>query len=353
MTNDQDIPDRAEASPGDGRSAPELSEMVSSSFDLGAPIGDLVPIQVGVHESWRLDTARGSFMVKRLWRGQDPSWRSEFETAMELERCALEAGLPIAVPVEPLRAHFGWASRIDQHGVWRVYEWVDHTTPSNAQVDARWFGQTLAQLHRLFPLGDQFEPQWRWLGVYPQDQWVRWLNVARRLGQRWASTVQTHLGDIEAITNTIRTLYTQAPDHIVSHRDFGPWNVLHTPDQPILIDWENAGPTTAWSELGRAITAFGSDSVPRMKNLFQAYREAAGIAAGAPQHLFNWHLTQHLSQITERIKIAVGDLDDEDDPNPIWMDASTINEDIANAVTALPSKADELTATASKVVAQG
>ncbi|HEY9291311.1 MAG TPA: aminoglycoside phosphotransferase family protein [Microlunatus sp.] len=330
----------------------ELPEMVASSFGLGAPISDLVPIQVGVHESWRLDTLRGSFMVKRLWRGQDPSWRSEFETSMELERRALEAGLPIAVPVEPLRAHFGWASRIAQHGVWRVYEWVDHTT-SSTQVDARWFGRTLAELHRLFPLRDRFEPEWRWLGVYPPAQWLRWLNEARHSGQPWAPTVQTHLGDIEVITNTIRVLYTEAPDHIVSHRDFGPWNVLHTPDQPILIDWENAGPTTAWAELGRAIAAFGSDSVARMKNLIQAYREAAGIAEGEPQHLFNWHLTQHLSQITERIKIAVGDLDDEDDPNPIWMDAATINEDIANAVTALPSKADELAATASKVVAQG
>ena len=232
MPDDQGIPDRAKSHPyassDDEGAAAELREMVASSFDLGSPISDLVSIQVGVHESWRLDTSRGSFMVKRLWRGQDPSWRSEFETSMELERRAVEAGLPTAVPVDPVRPLFGWASRIARQGVWRAYGWVDHTTQAIPQVDARWFGETFAGLHRLFPLEDRYEPEWRWLGVYPRDQWLQWLDAARHSDQCWTPMVETHLGDIEAVTDSIRALYKEAPDHIVSHRDFGPWNVLHT-----------------------------------------------------------------------------------------------------------------------------
>ncbi|WP_195909221.1 phosphotransferase [Microlunatus sp. Gsoil 973] len=119
----------------------------------------------------------------------------------------------------------------------------------------------------------------------------------------------------QAITGHIRRLYEESTDRIVSHRDVGPWNVLETPDRSVLIDWENAGPTTATVEPGRALMSFGCDRPARMQQLMEAYRAAGGGIAGIPQHLFNWQLTQHLSRITERIKISVGDLGPEDDPN--------------------------------------
>jgi hypothetical protein len=231
---------------------PGLAELVANAFDLGSPADDLRPIQVGSHESWRLDTAAGSFMIKRLWRGQDPTWWPEHETSMELERRALGAGLPIAIPVEPVTSH-------------------------------------------------------------------------------------------------IRNLYARSSDYLVSHRDFGPWNVLRVTDRLVLIDWENAGPTTATVELGRAVLAFGGGDPNRMRRLIDGYRAAGGVITGRIQDLFSWELTQHLSQLTERVRISVGDLDPEDDPVPIWVDPSTIDHDITAATTSLRAKADELAATASQL----
>jgi len=288
-------------------------------------------------------------MVKRLWRGPDPSWRAEFETSMELERRALEAGLPIATPVEPVRPYFGWATQIEEQGVWRAYEWLDHTAIGADDVDARWFGETLALLHKLFPVRTHPESDWRWLGVYPAEQWLAWLDAAHGLGRAWAATVEAHLADIEAVTAQIRWLYDRSTDHIISHRDLGPWNVLRTSDGLRLIDWENAGPTTATIKLGRGLTSFGCDSPHRMAQLIEASRTAGGHIAGPSQGLFNWQVTQHLSQITERIKISVGDLDPEDDPEPIWMKPATIDIDIADSTKTLRTRFEQLVTAASSL----
>jgi hypothetical protein len=289
-------------------------------------------------------------MIKRLWRGQDPTWWPEHETSMELERRALGAGLPIAIPVEPVRRHFGWATRIEGHGVWRAYQWLADATPvATGDVDAEWFGQMLALLHTLFPLPILPESEWRWLGVYALEQWRSWLDAAYSSGRGWAEPVEVHLEDIEAVTSHIRNLYARSSDYLVSHRDFGPWNVLRVTDRLVLIDWENAGPTTATVELGRAVLAFGGGDPNRMRRLIDGYRAAGGVITGRIQDLFSWELTQHLSQLTERVRISVGDLDPEDDPVPIWVDPSTIDHDITAATTSLRAKADELAATASQL----
>jgi len=268
---------------------------------------------------------------------------------MELERRAFDAGLPTATPVEPVRRHFGWATRVEAHGVWRAYRWLDHTTIDPEAVDVRWFGETVALLHTLYPLRAQPDSEWRWLGVHPLDQWRTWLDAAHDLDKAWAPTVEEHLDDIESVTTQIRSLYENSTDHLVSHRDLGPWNVLRTSDGLRLIDWENAGPTTASIELGRAVLAFGNDNPTRMDQLLAAYRAAGGLVAGEPEDLFNWSLTQHLSQITERIKISVGDLDPEDDPAPIWMTPSSIDQDIADGITTLRAKSDQLSTAANRL----
>lgn len=328
---------------------PDLPELLAASFRLGTPVGELQPIQAGSYESWRLDTARGSFLIKRLWRGPDPSWRAEYETSMELERRALAADLPTAVPVEPAQSHLGWAARIDDHGVWRAYEWLDHTPVSADGVDAQWFGRTLALLHTLCPMTELPESEWRWLGVHPMQQWQTWLAAARAADKLWVASVEDHLHDLDAVTQNIRRLYETSTDLIISHRDLGPWNVLRTPDGLRLIDWENAGPIAATLELGRALLAFGADDPARVRELITAYRAAGGRTAGRPEDLFSWQLTQHLSQITERIKISVGDLDAEDDPDPVWMDASTLDADIVDAVTTLRPTVDQLADAASRL----
>lgn len=339
------------ADPYEPPELPDLPELVASAFALGRPTSGLQPIQVSSYETWRLDTSSGSYLVKRLWSGADPSWRSQYETSMELERRAREAGIATAVPVRPVDPLFGWATRISGHGVWRAYEWLEHTRPAAASVGERWFGETLALLHTLCPLGDGAEPEWRWLGVHSRDSWRRWQAAAVAAGKPWAATLDAGIDQVLAVTDHVRRVYETAPDHIVSHLDFGPWNVLRTTNGLVLIDWESAAPTTATAELGRGVAAFGEDDPGRMRRLIRAYQAAGGVVAGRPEDLFSWQLTQHLSGLTERIKIALGDLDAEDDPEPVWMTPATIDTDIAQAIVSLPSKRAELSVLAHKVVA--
>jgi hypothetical protein len=324
-------------------------ELVAAAFGLGEPVGGLQPIQVSSYETWRLDTARGSYLVKRLWSGPDPSWRSRHEISMELERRARQAGVATAVPVRPAEPAFGWAARVGGHGVWRAYEWLEHNKPAAGEVRELWFGDTLALLHTLYPLGEGFEPEWRWLGVHPSGTWHRWLAAAARAAIPWAATAKAGLGDVLAITDHLRRVYETATDHIVSHLDFGPWNVLETANGLVLIDWDSAGPTTATAELGRAVAAFAADP-RRMRRLIEAYRTAGGVVVGRPEDLFSWQLTQHLSDLTERIKIALGDLTTEDDPNPIWMARAAIDDDITQAIVSLPRKQQDLSVLATSVV---
>jgi phosphotransferase family enzyme len=325
-------------------------ELVAAAFGLGEPVGGLQPIQVSSYETWRLDTARGSYIVKRLWSGADPSWRQRHEISMELERRARQAGITTAVPVRPVEPAFGWAARVGVHGVWRAYEWVEHSKPAAGEVGERWFGDTLALLHTLYPLGDGCEPEWRWLGVHPSGTWNRWLTAAARAGKPWAATAEAGLGEVLAVTDHLRQVYETATDHIVSHLDFGPWNLLETTNGLVLIDWDSAGPTTATAELGRAVAAFAEDDPGRMRRLVEAYQVAGGVVAGRAEDLFSWQLTQHLSGLTERIKIALGDLTPEDDPSPIWMTPATIDDDIVQAIVSLPRRQHELSALATRVV---
>lgn len=268
---------------------------------------------------------------------------------MELERRALAAGVAAAPPIEPIDAIFGWASRIDQYGVWRAYEYLDHTRPEAASIDERWVGDTLALLHHLMPLTGDHEPEWRWLGVYQPDDWQRWIDSADKAGKPWAHALRENLAEVLRTTQYLRTIYEHSTDHVVSHLDFGPWNVLQTHTGLVLIDWENAGPTTASAELGRVVTAFGSDDPVRMQRLVRAYKTACGSANGHPDDLFSWHLTQHMSGLTERIKISLGDMDPGEDLEPAWMNAATIDADIIDAVIGLHARATELATLAAQV----
>ncbi|WP_374119001.1 phosphotransferase [Streptomyces odontomachi] len=118
---------------------------VAHAFRLPEPTGPLVPLRYGSSETWRLDTRRDPYFVKRLVVGE---WRDQLERAMSFERRAAEAGLPVSVPVEPVTPAFGLAADLgDGHGVVRVHAWLDAEPCGNGL--SRWFGATLADLHVL------------------------------------------------------------------------------------------------------------------------------------------------------------------------------------------------------------
>ena len=74
-----------------------------------------------------------------------------------------------------------------------------------------------------------------------------------------------------------------------------------------------------------------------MRKLWAAYKQAGGIAQTEPQDLFIGFLTQHLSNVTERIMVSLGD-----EPPATWMNEPDINETIDAQLQSLPGRVDFL-----------
>lgn len=311
---------------------------IARVFELGVPAGSLDPIQAASFETWRLRTTNGQYLVKRLWRDEDPDQRDELESAMRYEEKAIGAGIRTAIPVRPPAPLFGWAAEVGPYGTFRVYEWLEHRNLLPTQDITSWYASTMATLHRLDPITeDRRRPKWRWLGVHAPEVWAEWLHRAEASGRPWASVARASLGDVLALSERIVAAFAEAPDLVISHCDVGPYNVLVTDEGPTLIDWDNAGPTKASSEMGRTIEVFASGEIDGMRNLWDAYKRAGGVARTEPPDLFIGLLTQHLSNVTERIMVSLGD-----EPPASWMNEPDINESIVAQLQSLPGRVHQL-----------
>ncbi len=107
----------------------------------------------------------------------------------------------------------------------------------------------------------------------------------------------------------------------------------HSPD-PVLIDWEAAGPIKASAEVGRVLSAFGNGDTATMRRLMAAYEAHSGAIQCEPRDLFAWELAHHLTNLTERIVIALGE--EPLEHGGAWMDPATVDDDIATLLEELP-----------------
>jgi Ser/Thr protein kinase RdoA (MazF antagonist) len=284
---------------------------VARAFRLAAPTAPLVPVRYGSSETWRLDTERGCYLVKRLVAD---GWRELLTRAMELERHAATAGLPVAVPVEPAEAAFGLAADLgDGHGVVRVHEWLD-AVPDGAATP-EWWGSTLAALHALAPAAEPIDAAWHlWYGVHPAETWDRWLAAGTARDLAWAAPLRRHRRLIGALTGRIAAAYRSVGDHVRTHRDLVPHNVLVTRGRgPVLIDWDTAGPDSATLETAAACwdaarhAAGGDDPDPAwIAAALDSYR-AHGGRLRTSQFPLARRIGLHLARCAEKLAVSLGE----------------------------------------------
>ncbi|MEV0838657.1 phosphotransferase [Actinocatenispora sera] len=179
-------------------------------------------------------------------------WRDLLTRAMELKRRAASAGLPVAVPVEPAEAAFGLGADLgDGDGVIRVHEWLDAVPDGTATP--QWWGGMRAALHTLAPAAEAVDAaRHLWYGVNPPEAWERWraAGTARRLA--WAAPLRRHRRLVDELSRRIDAAYRSVGDHVRTHRDLVPHNVLVTRDRgAVLIDRETA-PDSATLETAAA-----------------------------------------------------------------------------------------------------
>lgn len=311
-------------------------DSIAKAFGLGRPVEPLTPVQHTSFETWRLRTASGDYLVKRLWGLEDPPWWTRIEQGMALESAALSHGLPIARPIEPLDPAFGYAARVDDFGTIRLYDWIDHRTLTAADDVAPWLGQIAAALHGLMPLTD-VQPEWRWWGVFPRDRWEEWAALGRSQDKPWADALGQQVGFLDELGQSIQAAFTAADDQVLSHGDLEPYNVLLSPEGPVLIDWESVACESATLEIARAALSFGGEDPAGISRILQEYVDSGGALAPIGNDLFLRKISLHLCHLAERLDVEVGK-----EPPPGWMQGQDLAALISRDLQALPTAVTHL-----------
>ncbi|MET9018549.1 phosphotransferase [Actinopolymorpha sp. NPDC004070] len=279
---------------------------VAEAFDLGTPTGELVLVQHTVSRTWRMTTSAGRFLVKELWPDEDPPWADELVRTRELEERAAAAGIRTPRPVPPPTQAYGWTSRVAGRGAYRVTEWVEHRKVSAADDLTDWLGRTLAVLHSLeLYAGDagDLEPFYY---VHPAGRWHEWAARARRQGRPWATTFDERLDGYLHQTERLRTTYSAIGDHVLTHRDIVPFNVLMTPTGPVLTDWDVIGPDSASLETGFAAVTFAFRDPRSVRHTLASYAAHGGTLVGAlGENLFAHKLGSELGLLAVLVDTVV------------------------------------------------
>ncbi|MFC4564595.1 aminoglycoside phosphotransferase family protein [Nocardiopsis mangrovi] len=312
---------------------------ITEAFGLG-PLTE-PPVAVGRPGSarWKFTTPSGSYLVKRLWSGEDPRWRCHAAAMMDFERrVRTTTSIATARPIHPGRPEFGCAARVGEQGVFRVYEWIDHRAPGPADDIGDWVAHTLATLHRLPRTEADLGSAWDRYGVYPEASWRRWIAAATDLDRSWAGPLDERMDTVLGLSERLTAAWACADDRVATHGDFEPYNVLIGPAGPVLIDWESVCYDSATMEAGRAALAFGGSDPRRVAAILRGYREAGGgpVDLGADRFLSTAART--LGHVTELVRVSLGELAPAD-----WMDTARLDGEIADRVRRLPGEVEALT----------
>lgn len=234
-------------------------------------------VQHTVSRTWRMTTTGGSYLIKELWPDSDPDWAPQLDERMIIEQRAAAAGIRTPPTVLPAQPAYGWSGRVAGRGAYRVTEWIDHRKVTEDDDLSDWLGRVLAILHGLERYRGDLQPLYY---LHAPETWREWVARAQRRHRPWATRLAEHLDDLLAITGRLRRTYLEIGDHVITHRDLVPFNVLLTAAEPVLIDWEVVGPDSASLEAGFAAATFGRRDAGYVRRILDSYRAHGGVLVG-------------------------------------------------------------------------
>jgi hypothetical protein len=295
----------------------EVAELVADAFDVGRPDGPMTPVRHVSQETWRLDAAAGSFLVKRFWRGSDVPWRVTLEAAMRFEALALSAGIDSPAPVVPREPRFAAAASIDGLGVFRAYPYLEHRPLEPDDDITDWYATTLARIQRLEPvLTKAPAPTW-WYNQFPAvpaRQWERWVGQGRELGRGWADALAGRVDLLLELSARVTDAFADGAPYVMTHRDFETWNILMVSDgpgrKPVLIDWDVAGPDSAALEAAHVLTEYARFGRPapdpaRLRRSVDVYRSEGGVPFEATGDILARRVGMRVARIAGRIRSSL------------------------------------------------
>ncbi|GAB3914353.1 hypothetical protein GCM10011575_45280 [Microlunatus endophyticus] len=309
---------------------------MAEAFGLADPIGPPRLIRRrGQVEAWRIPTGSGPVLIKRFWADDELPWQDQLDVAMKIEKQAIQVGIDSPPPIEPVRPLFGSVARIDGHGLFRAFPFIEHLPLSDDDDIAEWIGATLALIHGLQRLSHRPAPNW-WYCQFPPvpaDRWRKWLQDGQASGAVWAPALREHLDLVQDQAERVVATFTASPPYALSHRDFEPWNVLMADGRPMLIDWDTTGPESIPLEAAYVFASFarrGRDEPdPHLiHRSHQAYVTAGGQPLTARPGLLDRMIGQHLSKIADTLGRF---FDTQDEEQKIRERIERLPDTVANA----------------------
>ena len=294
---------------------------LAEAFGLAEPTGPAHSMRRrGQVEAWRIPTRSGNVLVKRFWADDELPWQAQLEVALELERRAVAADIDTPAPIEPIRPVFGSVARIEGHGLYRAFPFVEHRGLSDDDDVAEWLGATLARTHALQPLDHRPDPNW-WYCQFPpvaEEQWLGWLRDGEVKGAVWASPLRQQIDLVLDQARQVVATFDASPPYAVSHRDVESWNILMAEAGPMLIDWDGAGPESIPLEAAYVFITFAcrgrQEPDPELvQRSYRAYLDAGGPAFGTQTAgLLDRIVGTELSRIAESLGRFFDTFDDDD-----------------------------------------
>lgn len=208
-----------------------------------------IPLTGGLlHRMYRIETSTGVFAAKALNPGvmARPQAPGNYRRAETIARKAAENGVP-ALPALLWRGDI-FCQTGEQY--WMLFPWVEgrvlgegKITPAHCEK----IGGVLGGIHALFPPSAN-EPE---EAPAPMaDQWADFLRRGREVKACWTAPLSQLLNNLSRWTREANAAAPiLAAQTVLSHGDMDPKNVLWRRGEPLVIDWEAAGPVSPLQEL--------------------------------------------------------------------------------------------------------
>jgi tRNA A-37 threonylcarbamoyl transferase component Bud32 len=282
------------------------ADFIGETYQLGAGPWTMTPVTRGaLGQIWRFSGNGSSWAVKELLFGCD---EEQVRREAALRQAAEDLG--IASPRLYPNRHGAYVSRVtaSSGGSYvKLYDWID-----GAKADASdpgildWFGRTMALLHTAGQ-GASETPD-SWYERCPQDvEWKALHKQVRQAGLPWAEALGRFI-DTSAAELAHWVTPTDPGDLVTSHLDLQPQNVLIGRDGPVLLDWDNAGVTSAEREFARAVYVWSGGNhvhIDSARRLARAYRSAGGGAAVTGPQSFSMLFATALNFVHVQAECAI------------------------------------------------
>jgi hypothetical protein len=284
----------------------DTADCIAETYALGAGPWTLTPVTRGaLGQIWKLSGNGSSWAAKELLFGCD-----EEQVRREAAFRHATENLGIASPrLLPNRhgAYVSHLARSSGSSSVKLYDWIDGTEADASDPDILdWFGRTMALLHTAGE-GASEAPN-SWYERCPQGaDWKDLHRKVRQAGLPWSDALGRFIG-----TSAAELAHWVTPadpgDLVTSHLDLQPQNVLVGPDGPVLLDWDNAGSTSAERELARAVYVWSGGNqvnIDSARRLARAYRSAGGRAAITGPQSFSMLFATDLNFIYVQAECAI------------------------------------------------